>query len=107
MALFPKTVAAVQATANATKKADQAQYEIGKALFEEAGPSGPVGVNNGSGKKLIRVQIELRRLGFPYSLEHLRDLRSVYENFPVADRSPTASWTVHLVAGDPENSQSH
>jgi hypothetical protein len=99
---FPKTIAAVRRYKSAHSDADRLQWVIGDALIAEVGPPGKPGVRNGSKDKLANVAIELRKAGFEYSVEHLRDLRATAARFTAGDRSPSVEWTMHAVAGSPE-----
>lgn len=101
--VFPKTIAAARKVHEARGTLCSCQWELGDVLIEECGPPGGNGVRTGSDELLKKASRELEKEGFPYAFDYLRDLRQMAHNFSAGDRSPAASWTVHLKAKTPEN----
>lgn len=99
---FTKTIDAARQLRDAEGQHWTAQWALGDALIEECGPPGEPGVHTGSDDLLRKAQSALKRAGFDYGFEHLREIRRVAAAFSAGDRSPAASWTVHAAAGDPD-----
>jgi hypothetical protein len=92
--LFPKTYRAIE---KAEKNKSKAQWEIGDALLEEC-PGNPDTYQDGSYKKIEEFNQFLLSRGYEnYSIDTLRQLRTVSKTFPISIRILIISWSVHSV----------
>ena len=63
----------------------------------------PKSKKNGNSKRLKQAHAALQAEGIQLNVEYLRDHVQFWDQFSDAgDRSPAASWSVHLKAGDPQ-----
>lgn len=99
---FPNTLAA--ATALDVHDDTARHLALGKAAYEEVGPPGNNGENNGSKKKFEDIERELKRRGIKkVNAEYVRQHRLIYANFkdtPVKLLT-AVEWSVLVIAGNP------